>query len=326
MEEKKESLIKSFMSGLLGGLFSLTPMGNYGVLYTSGFLNNSLTKKPKIRWIWCALLAVLGLIIGTLPRLIMGVNYLEDKFPLATFLLFGIASLGLIIASLIKEVKKKDKTTLENILFPTLLIVGMAISFVMTFFLNKSSDQPLIENEYLSCLVFGFVMGFVVLIPGLPIHSISNIFGMSSTLETIMINIPDKVEITKSIGLIAIMIIGMLLNLIVFYYPYKKLFSIVKDYIGGLFIGLMLGSIIGSYFGHGEFIDSSIPPEYTQEVKSITLCGFIFAGILLCLILVFAFSNLKHKDDDINDNTSLYEQDGNKNKKKKSIFNRGRNL
>ena len=167
------------MSGLLGGLFSLTPMGNYGVLYTSGFLNNSLTKKPKIRWIWCALLAVLGLIIGTLPRLIMGVNYLEDKFPLATFLLFGIASLGLIIASLIKEIKKKDKTTLENILFPTLLIVGMAISFVMTFFLNKSSDQPLIGNEYLSCLVFGFVMGFAVLIPGLPIHSISNIFGMS---------------------------------------------------------------------------------------------------------------------------------------------------
>lgn len=316
MEEKKESIGKSFATGLLTGLFCMIPTGSMGALYSSEFLQNGLEKKPNKRWIWCILMAIIGLFLGSWSRLIKGVEFLETNFPLASYLLFLIATIGLACPIIYRDMKRKDKTVLELCLYFALLLVGACASFGMNYFI-KNESNAFITNEYLLVLVTGFVLGFAALLPGLPISPLMKMLESESYMKTVMLNIPDRVEVTKSIGLIAVCFIGMLLNVLIFYYPYRLLFKKIKNVCGGLFSGLIIGSAFGGFFAHGEFTLAEYPKTHYGEVQNIAEWGFAFAGVILMIVLFVAFAHINHSSDSGSDKLALYDKYG---KAKKSKF------
>lgn len=322
MEEKKESLIKSLGCGILSGLFALIPGGGFGPITTTGFMSNFMERKPKTRWIGCGILIVLGLILATWTRLIMGMDYLETNFPLATYLFILFCSIGLGGAIITSFAFKKEKEKKQILWFSLSLLCGLGLSIAISILLKNELENSL-GTGALSNLVTGFVLGFCFLLPGLPIKPFMNALGMTSYAKQMMINIADRVEISNSIMMIAIMLLGALINIAVFYYPYRLLYKKCKEGLNGLSAGLIIGSSIGAFIAHGDFAFTEYPAKFSGEIQNIAEWGFALAGIIIALVLIFAFGHLPIKSkEDMNDN-KLFEQNGVQKKKRFFFWRRG---
>lgn len=318
MEKEHESFLKSFLSGIFSGVFLLLPMGSFGGFYTTSFLQNFLSNKPKKKWIVLGLLAVVGLFIGTLPRLLMGVNYVNANFPLASYLFFGFATLGLITPIIFNEIKREKKNLLEKILFPVLIALGFLVSFLLYFFFGKERVNSLGDSSFVMVLV-GFILGFAFFIPGLPLKPIISSMGLTNTLSKILTNIPDNIDRSKSFLSLFLMLLGFLLNIAIFYYPLRLAFKKIKNIFGGLVSGLLLGDVIGSFVSHGEFKFTDFPAKYSGEVQNIANWGFALFGLFIAVIMFFAFTNISRGEEDKNlVNSPLYDAYGKK--KKKFLF------
>lgn len=307
MEERKESIGKSFATGIMTGLFCMIPTGSMGVLYSSEFIQNSMEKKPKPRWILCFLMFAIGLFLASWPRIIRGVDFLETNFPLASYLFFLISTIGLACPIVFRDMKVKGRSVLNYCLYFALFLVGACMSFGLNYLIKNEFNQ-IVSNEYVLVFLTGFILGFAVLLPGLPISPLMKLLGSESYMKTIMLNIPDKIEVTKSIGLIFICFMGVLLNVAILYYPYRLLFKKVKNLCGGLFSGMIFGSAIGAFVAHGEFTLSEYPKEHYGEVQNIAEWGFALAGVAMMIVIFLAFANINHSNDTSSDKLSLYDK------------------
>lgn len=324
MEKEQESFFKSFLSGVFSGVFLLLPMGSFGGLYTCSFMQNFLSHKPKKKWILLGLLLMLGILIGTLPRLLLGVNYITVNLPLASYLFFGFASLGLVVPIIAWEIKREKKTLLERILFPSLLAVGFLFSFLLYFLLDKQRENVLGDGFHVMLLV-GFLLGFTFLVPGLPLKPILSSMGLTQNLTQMMTNIPDNIDRMKSFLSIFLILIGLLINIAIFYIPLKMLFKSFRNVFGGMVSGLMLGNFVGAFVSHGSFTPKEFPAKYSGEIQNIANWGFALFGIFLAVIMFFAFSKIIKEKEDINLSTPLYEANVVKrNKKRFLLFRKSR--
>lgn len=290
--KRNESWIGSLGSGFLAGLSALIPGSAFTGAYASSFLQNAAEGKPRWRWIGFGALFLLGVLLGTLPRLLSGVRYLQSTFPLASALLFLFLSLGFALPVISWEVQRKGRTLLELSLFLILLVAGASASSLLSFFGREESPNS-IGTGFGGLFLTGFLSGFFLFLPGIPLAPLTNLLGVSSSFEKILMNIPDNIDRMASFLSLFSALFGLLVHALVFAYPYRWVYRRAKNFFSGWVIGASLSSSLFAFFSRFPYpSNDGFPMANGAEIQTMANWGFPLFGLTLAAVLLLAFGRL----------------------------------
>ena len=291
----KKDWIYSLLFGIVLGLFVIIPgvsgatlLIAFGLYYKVVYAVSKITKKGYFKQSFLFLLPLgLGIVVGLLGGLFL-IRFLLDKIPFSTIMLFA----GLMIGSLpilLKEVKGKEKSKIDIILFVLGLTLILFICFISIYlakdelFLNKEVENKTLVDEplyfYFISILIGFVIGITQVIPGLSASAFLMMIGYySKILNSIHVSI--ILESPKIIFIFLALVVGFILGIIV---TNKFMFFVMKKHkkqMDFLIAGLSLGSVI-SIFVSKEIFEKVYLVYFNEKMTTLQLVDTILAFVLL---------------------------------------------